>query len=275
MRDIEGLREHFRRQVDREGRDGRMGLRDTADISLVTRRDFFALVKLLREMLLALARLRRAVNEVHLNPSNAATILHEQLDASMDYAPKGSWITRILTGALSSSDTPSSSPQTPAPGVPQESAFTRILGSTPSTPTQPAPLPGGRRARALPIHMVPRASAAKPTSIAVQACGSQVPTSGSHFPQSGLHGFPTRSSALARSSRPRDAPEFARPMRIPEEDPMRLRYGDVYDPTRSLRPRTRGLSDSSIHSTYLEHGERDAPVDRVITAESLAVAPEM
>lgn len=277
VRDVENLREHFRRQVDREARDSRVGVRDTPDMSLVTRRDFFALIKLFREVLLEVARLRRAVNDVHLNPTNAASILHEQLQASMDYAPKGSWISRILTGALSNTDAPSPPPppKSPAPTTPQESMFSRILGSAPPTPTPTTPVPERRRANALPVHMMPRASVAKPTPMAVQACGSQVSMAGSHFPQHmGARGMPMRSSQLAPPSRLRDTSDLRQSTRMPNDDAMHMRYGDLFDPTRTLRPRARGMSDSSIHSTYLEHAERAAPVDRVITHENLTLGPD-
>ncbi|WFD38756.1 uncharacterized protein MJAP1_001720 [Malassezia japonica] len=271
VRDIEGIREHFRRQLEREARTLDRAARDTPDASLVTRRDFFAMLKFLREVLLELAKLRRAVNDVHINPGNASRILHEQLDASMDYAPKGSWIARMLSGALSSAEAPAPPPSpSPAPSTPAaESTFSRLLGTTASPPASPAPMPR-RRHGAVPIHMTPRASAAKPTSVAVQACGSQATVAGSHFP--GARGFVPRSSALARGAS-RDRPEFTRSMRVMDDDQVSLRYGEVFDPTRSIRPRARGMSDSSIHSTFLEHGERDAPLDRVITAATLTLEP--
>ncbi|WFC94962.1 hypothetical protein MBRA1_001600 [Malassezia brasiliensis] len=274
VRDVENLREHFRRQLDRETRDSRVGVRDTPDTSLVTRRDFFALIKLLREVLLEVARLRRAVNDVHLNPTNAANILHEQLQASMDYAPKGSWISRILTGALSNNEAPSTPPpsRSLAPTTPQESMFSRILGSSTPTSMPTSPVPERRRANALPVHMMPRASVAKPTPMAVQACGSQVSVPGSHFPQHMVtRGMAIRSSNLAPSTRLHDAADVRQPTRMRNDDAMHMRYGDLFDPTRTLRPRARGMSDSSIHSTFMEHAERAAPVDRVITHESLTL----
>ena len=80
-----------------------------------------------------------------------------------------------------------------------------------------------------------------------------------------------RSSHLAPPTRLRDTADLRQPTRMRNDDAIHMRYGDLFDPTRTLRPRARGMSDSSIHSTYMEHAERAAPVDRVITHESLTL----
>lgn len=270
VRDIEGLREHFRRQIEREARQQENRPGDTSDTSLVSRRDFFALIKFMRETLLEMACLRRAVNEVHLNPSHAAHILHEQLNASLNYAPKGSWITRMLTSALSSSESTSPHPS-PAPGISQD---TKTSSLSALTPTPKTPVAAYKRPHAVPIHMMPRASAAKPAPVSIQACGSQIPIAGSHFPKGSERGYKPHASVLSQPPHVRDR-SGSRLTRVMDDDQVSLRYGDLVDSTRSIRLRARGLSDSSIHSTFLEHGEREAPMDREITAATLTLGSDL
>ena len=145
----------------------------------------------------------------------------------------------------------------PPPG---ESAFTRILG-VPTTPA-PAPAPAQptriQRPRGAP-RLMPRASAAvMPSSVAVHVRGSQTAAvvGGGALAHARL---PSHASALYAAGE--DRPAY--PRRIRDDDQVSVRRGGG---DAELRPR--GLSDSSIRSTFLEHG--DAPVDRVLTAESLA-----
>ena len=134
LRDVDGLREHFRRGMEAESRS-----RDTDTISmgsknsgkserdsdsLVARKEFFALIKTFRELFVEMAMLRKTVNEVSLQPQNAARILQEHMGvSSAEDKGVGGWIGRLFAAA-------------PLPGV---------MAPAPSSgPLQPLPAAGGR-----------------------------------------------------------------------------------------------------------------------------------
>lgn len=246
LRDIEGFREHFRREIEREAK---LDLPRDPDESLVLRRDFFALLKLFRELLVEITRLRLCVNEVQMAPNDAARLLQQHLGADMSaHLARGSWFSRMF--ALGSSAEPRDAPQ--------ESAFARIIGAPPPPPpaAQPARI---QRKRSSAPRLVPRSSAAvMSSSVAVHVRGSQTAAVGGGLAHARL---PSYASGLYASGE--DRPVY-RSMRIQDDDQVSVRRGA---PEQKLR--TKGLSDSSIRSTFIEHGE-DAPVDRIITAESLA-----
>lgn len=248
VRDVEGLREHFRRVLDREVRQGTA----PADGSLVTRRDFFAVLKLMREALLEIARLRRCINEVHLSPNQAARLLHEHLGAN---TAKASWFTRMFTGVLGDGASSSAVPTVPAAApsheqAPSESGFVGLMG-VPTVRAQPVP-ERRRGAGAPPSRVVSRASpAVMSTSVAVHVRGSQTAAAMARGP-----------SALKPKA---SQPSLAAASRVAESRPPALR--DAAPEVRPMR-RARGLSDSSIHSTFLEH---DEAVDRVITPATLTL----
>lgn len=248
VRDVEGLREHFRRVLDREARQGTA----PADGSLVTRRDFFAVLKLMREALLEIARLRRCINEVHLSPNQAARLLHEHLGAN---TAKASWFTRMFTGVLGDGASSSAVPTVPAAApsheqAPSESGFVGLMG-VPTVRAQPVP-ERRRGAGAPPSRVVSRASpAVMSTSVAVHVRGSQTAAAMARGP-----------SALKPKA---SQPSLAAASRVAESRPPALR--DAAPEVRPMR-RARGLSDSSIHSTFLEH---DEAVDRVITPATLTL----
>lgn len=248
VRDVEGLREHFRRVLDHEARQGTA----PADGSLVTRRDFFAVLKLMREALLEIARLRRCINEVHLSPNQAARLLHEHLGAN---TAKASWFTRMFTGVLGDGASSSAVPTVPAAApsheqAPSESGFVGLMG-VPTVRAQPVP-ERRRGAGAPPSRVVSRASpAVMSTSVAVHVRGSQTAAAMARGP-----------SALKPKA---SQPSLAAASRVAESRPPALR--DAAPEVRPMR-RARGLSDSSIHSTFLEH---DEAVDRVITPATLTL----
>ncbi|BGP45608.1 hypothetical protein JCM10450v2_001427 [Rhodotorula kratochvilovae] len=79
VHDIDSVRTHFRRVVELErASHARSASPSTsaagADASLVTRRDFVSLVKLVRDLLFEASRLRMLVNRVQLDPPLAATL---------------------------------------------------------------------------------------------------------------------------------------------------------------------------------------------------------
>ena len=258
VRDIEEWRDHFRKAVDKEARRG-----VPQDSSLVSRRDFFALLKLQRESLLELARLRQCINEVHLHPSAAAKLLHEHLGAHTINTNR-SWISRMFTGVLSSEpgpapvEAPASTAASPASN---ETSFVRIAGAESAPMAVPRNVPMSRLNGAPPSRVMPRSrAAALSTSVAVHA-----------------HGAYTKPGMLKTKASQPALMEAA----ISTKRATSGAHGDasmVAPPPwqeHSLRPRTRGLSDSSIHSTFLEHGATsDNVVDRVITPHTLTLSTD-
>ncbi|CAO1615223.1 unnamed protein product [Parajaminaea phylloscopi] len=121
-RDAEGLREHFRRAIEAEARGaGQMPPKDPAsgdaaslhssrsggerppdhESSLLARKDFFALVKLMRDLLFEMAKLRAAINEVQLSPANASRILQEHLGvAAQEDKGMGAWFGKLISTGL-------------------------------------------------------------------------------------------------------------------------------------------------------------------------------
>ena len=256
VRDVEGLTEHFRHMVEKEARRG-----VHLDGSLVTRRDFFALVKLQRESLLELARLRRCVNEIQLQPQAAAKLLHEHLGAQT-YNTGRSWISRMLTGVLSteSAATPAEPGAASLPSA-TDSGFVRVGPTDVAAPAATVPMAMPRRNAAPPSRLLPRSgTAALSTSVAVHAHG--------------MHGAGKPGILKTKASQPSLADVGQRAPRRPLAN-----ITNAAPPTRPWeeplkRSRARGLSDSSIHSTFLEHGApaHDPPVDRVITTATLTLS---
>lgn len=108
MREVDGLRDHFRRLIEVETRAALRddvstgsGAKDKESESQLSRKEFFALVKMLRDIFFEMARLRNTINEVHLNPANAAKILAEQLgvEAAEDKGV-GAWIGRLFSAGV-------------------------------------------------------------------------------------------------------------------------------------------------------------------------------
>lgn len=258
VRDIEEWRDHFRKAVDKEARRG-----VPQDSSLVSRRDFFALLKLQRESLLELARLRQCINEVHLHPSAAAKLLHEHLGAHT-ITTNRSWISRMFTGVLSSEPgpAPAEAPAaTAASPMSNETSFVRIAGAESAPMAVPRNMPTSRLNGAPPSRVMPRSrAAALSTSVAVHAHGA--------YNKPGMLKTKASQPALMEAA-------------ISTKRATSGAHGDtsmVAPPPwqeHSLRPRTRGLSDSSIHSTFLEHGATsDNVVDRVITPHTLTLSTD-
>ncbi|GAA5871260.1 hypothetical protein JCM8547_007236 [Rhodosporidiobolus lusitaniae] len=88
--DIEAVRHHFRRIVELEraaqAKDAAHGttLAANPNDSLVTRRDFVSLVKLLRDLLHETARLRSIVNRVQLDPALASTLKELDIPTALE-----------------------------------------------------------------------------------------------------------------------------------------------------------------------------------------------
>ncbi|WFD22326.1 hypothetical protein MEQU1_000996 [Malassezia equina] len=258
VRDAENLKEHFRKMIEKEARRG-----VHLDGSLVTRRDFFALVKLQRESLLELARLRRCINEIQLQPHAASKLLHEHLGAQTQNTGR-SWISRMLTGVLSTEAAATAAEPSAAP-LPSaaESTFARVSTTEGPAPATAIPMAMPRRNAAPPSRMLPRTgTAALSTSVAVHAHGMHA--AGKPGLLKAKASQPCLADAAQRAPRrPLANITNAAPVTRPWDEPMK-------------RPRARGLSDSSIHSTFLEHGApaHEPPVDRVITTATLTLSGE-
>ncbi len=86
LRDVDGLRDSFRRLLDQEARNASRdeasstsSKPDQAAESLLSRRDFFALIKAFKDLFVELGKLRTCINEIHLQPNHASKLLAEHL----------------------------------------------------------------------------------------------------------------------------------------------------------------------------------------------------
>lgn len=119
LRDVDGLRDHFRKLVETEARnhsrdDNSSHSKESASESLVARKEFFALLKVFRDILCELAKLRLCINDIHLNPGQAAKLLHDHLgantaeDKSLIPIPSAvNWLGKMLLGGPTTPSTPS------------------------------------------------------------------------------------------------------------------------------------------------------------------------
>ncbi|KAN0062829.1 hypothetical protein ACQY0O_004649 [Thecaphora frezii] len=239
LRDVDGLRDHFRRSIEQESRqnardDSSMGSRDLSSESLVSRKEFFALLKAFRDILCEVARLRMCINEIHMNPGNAAKLLQEHLgvtapeDKSLLPIPSAvGWLGKMLLGGPSSGSTGGAggaavggSTAASATGVgglggtggAGDASITSKLGkgSQPSRSASSAAAGGGGGGRtsatravsngsAYASHLAPRASAAVvSSSVAVEVKGLRASAAESIVPS----GASTASSTLSASPPP-------------------------------------------------------------------------
>lgn len=261
------------------------------DQSLVTRRDFVQLVKLLREMLGELSRLRSILNRVQLDPTLATKIgevddmeaYEEAPPASSDAAaasaasPAGSGLLAPLSRLLFSQPTVSS---------PAEDKMLRRKASA-----RPGPkLTALRSVAAENVNVEFGSGSVKQAAVIARARGGRDDAS-TPDARSGLRhifaGSHTRPTGIAREDRdngwvglagPPDRQRASRPLSSHmdavldnfagqqqhhhqhEEHPKLLE--------RTLRPR--GLSDSSIHSTFTAHGAAGGAGPSHVTASRLA-----
>ncbi|PWN52908.1 hypothetical protein IE53DRAFT_311194 [Violaceomyces palustris] len=354
MRDVDGLKDHFRRLMEQETRsnskdDSSVGssFKENSE-SLVARKEFFALLKVLRDVLFELAKLRTCINEIHMQPGNAAKLLQEHLGAVVEEKsilpiPIGAgvgWLGRMLIGTPTAT-TPATSPGAGQPSSATSQAAAIKLGfGKPTDVGKAGPMRqasgGGFGGR-----LAPRASAAVvSSSVAVEVKGShasaneaprgQPPASPTGALRAGLRpsrgragpgslsrtqsknlsglfvgslanpdawsfmerpspsSFSATGSGFARESLLSGRRLDQRPLsRIVDDDEVSLHHGrrghglesgspeDSFPGAlleRTLRPR--GLSDSSIRSTFIEHGQappRPSPVSRIITPATLAL----
>jgi hypothetical protein len=304
LRDIDGLREHFRRGMEQEwkGRDvdsasvhsrtsGKSGSTPAESESLVARKEFFALIKVFKDLFLEMARLRNAVNEVSLQPQYAARILQEQLGLNVgEDKGVGAWFGRLLsTTGLPGTNVTSTSPG----GVSSSSAAGSAAGNSSATTLAGNPGPLGRSASsasrvpsAAQISASRAAAAVVPTAVAVEVKGMHASESsnGDASPQPDLstspptHARPAvtrRQPGLSRMQSRNlsglfvgsiggttglDVPALQRVGNRAVSDQTRLSR-IVDDDEVSLHHgahqkartlRPRNLSDSSMHTTYMD-----------------------
>lgn len=348
--DIENLRAHFRRVLELE-RANAHAIAGHAGDSLVLRKDFVGLVKLLRDVLYELSRLRSLVNKVELDPSVASTMREldelnlDQLSAARTETPHPSagllapfsrlWSSTATAPSPSPGpevDSTHLSPHTPRPSLATRAPLKREVSSAVSSATVNVEFGAGAARRAVATEGEAGAAAAAGVGgghasgarLSPGAAGaaraktvSMVKRDLSSIFVGGA--LPSRAvaepyvmvpggSQLAHHPAPIPAPAPA-PRRMPSANPFgRLLAGfptsfttslatnavtdsfqhtparpgaaaDGPPPTlleRQLRPR--GLSDSSIRSTFTAHGAGGVgaanPQHRVLTKASLVLSAE-
>lgn len=318
LRDIDGLRDHFRRGMEQEwkGRDGdnvsvhsrtsgKSGNAPAESDSLVARKEFFALIKLFKDLFLEMARLRNAINEVSLQPQYAARILQEQLGLSVG-EDKGvsAWFGRLLsTSGLPGTNATSStlgSGSSSAAGAGGNAGALHGPGGASASGNGSGPLgrsvsSASRAPSAAQISATRASAAVVPTAVAVEVKGmhaSESSTNGGDASPQPDHMAGTSPPAHARSAVARRQPSLNRTQsrnlsglfvgsmtgvggsvtnadmlpsqrsiasrtvsdqsrlsRIVDDDEVSLHH-NAQPKARTLRPRN--LSDSSMHTTYLD-----------------------
>lgn len=320
VRDVEALREHFRKALEAEirGRDidtASTGSRNSAKVekesdSLVAKKEFFALIKVFRELFVEIAKLRKAVNEVSLQPQNAAKILQEHLlvNASEDKG-MGAWIGRLFAAAplpgVSSLTATSSANAVPSQTISAASASRPITGRVtsgpqltsrasativPSTaavevkgshaveqPSSTAAVEAGP-SLALAVPSQPRRSLSRVQSRNLSGLFVGSVTSHNDGSNEGpINYFGPSHSRLASEQTTRNH----RLSRIVDDDEIHS-YQSSLTPKMGRRPRN--LSDSSIRTTYMEDEDKvvgsrqlsngskaPAPISRIITPSTLSL----
>ncbi|GAA5896120.1 hypothetical protein JCM6882_008494 [Rhodosporidiobolus microsporus] len=327
--DIDAVRHHFRRIVELERsallKDAQSS-RNTPSPSLpnqheslVTRRDFVSLVKLLRDLLIETTRLRSIVNRVQLDPSLASTIRELDVPAAVEAEqPAAAGGKATTSGGLLA-------PLSRLFGStlsPDEPTLSRVSSSAQLRPP-PAKRGGSSTVSTATVNVefgsgVVRQSASATPDLVASTSGltparpEQAPRRVKREISSIFAGASTRSASPASTTDPRVVVPSAQPSNrlavaastasnyipfgrlLPSfRPPMSATANAVLDsiphdhsssaiddepaPTlleRQLRPR--GLSDSSIRSTFLSHGgaSRPNPHHRIISPASLAISSE-
>ncbi|KAK4049371.1 hypothetical protein OIV83_004103 [Microbotryomycetes sp. JL201] len=299
--DVENLRHHFRKVLEAE----RIVLRGAepdlhANESLVLRRDFVTLVKLFRDILFELSRLRMLVNRVQLDPHLASSLRALDVPNNVtpeDTQPKASAasgllapLTRFLGAALSNEPeptSPTSAPLGPRPHPPKRSVSSAISSTAVSVEfgsgavrravanenepprsmttefdraAQQASLgrKGGQQAR----RDLNSIFAGAPTVVAPKA-----PISASWFSRAGPSSNPI--GRLLASYRPATESTVNAVLDSIPHAPQST--AEPPPPLLERELRRRGLSDSSIRSTFVAHAN---PHHRIISPATLALSGE-
>lgn len=326
VNEIDSMRDRFRRILEQEraavAKDATKAVAPPSAESLISRREFVSLVKLLRDLLFEASRLRSLVNRVQLDPS-LATRLADFDDAQMTAAdltgqstPKATTaggllapLSRLFGTSLSPGEHPTlasrpSSAQLRAP--PKRGGYSAVTSATvnvefgkaavrssssegtTTSPSQPPPSRPDPPRRD--ISSIFAGSSNRPADPWVVLPNSENgSTAPAPIPQP--RRMPSRSPGLASvassylpfgrilagSYRPAMSSTTNAVLdSIPHAPPSSRDPSANSDPPptlleRQLRPR--GLSDSSIRSTFLSHGVAN-PHHRVLTPATLALSSE-
>lgn len=284
MAEIDGLRETFRRVVEAERRSAAAST--TTAESLVTRRDFVQLVKLLREMLNELGRLRSIINRIELDPSLANKVA--QMDSLAAYEEPEPAVSPASSGLLAPisrllwSNQPSEPTLKRKPSAHPASKLSAL--NSVAAETVNVEFGSGQVKQAIKAD-APNSNSSKSAAAAATIRQASYRSDA----RSGLRNiFAGAAQSTYRSARDDGWVALSRPPSGAPHD--RQRAGGPPPPTlstamdavldnfhgqgphashgtmpphpnlleRTLRPR--GLSDSSIHSTFQAHGHLPAPV---------------
>lgn len=211
LRDVDGLRDHFRKLIEAEARnhsrdDNSSHSKDLANESLVARKEFFALLKAFRDVFCELAKLRLCINDIHLNPGQAAKLLHDHLgantteDRSLIPIPSAvNWLGKMLLGG------PGGTSPTPSPGATSPLTTTQAGPDAAGTAgvKQGRPLTGRTISGSYAGRLAPRASPAVVSStLAVEVKGTHALASESSQAQSSVSPKTTVRDGLRAGPRP-------------------------------------------------------------------------
>ena len=326
VNEIDSMRDKFRRILEQEraavAKDVTKAVAPPSAESLISRREFVSLVKLLRDLLFEASRLRSLVNRVQLDPS-LATRLADFDDAQVSAAdltgqstPKATTaggllapLSRLFGTNLSPGEHPTlasrpSTAQLRAP--PKRGGYSAVTSATvnvefgkaavrssssegtTTSPSQPPPSRPDPPRRD--ISSIFAGSSNRPADPWVVLPNSE-PGGTAPTPMPQPRRMPSRSPGLASvassylpfsrilagSYRPAMSSTTNAVLdSIPHAPPSSRDPSSNHEPgptllERQLRPR--GLSDSSIRSTFLSHGVAN-PHHRVLTPATLALSSE-
>lgn len=312
LSEIEGLRHHFRRVLEQErssaAKDATGSLHSDTE-SLVARRDFVALVKLFRDLLFEISRLRSLVNRVQLEPSLAVNL--RSLDVSTSFevelskpgqASLGAGLlaplSRLFNAALLIPE-PDVTPRSPASLRPPPRGISKLSGSSVvSSATvnvefgkghSRAVAKGGEREDVTSPEASNAGSSPYANSATASKTGTQVRRDLNSIFAGGIQPKALVDPwvvvpAAAKASRGFTSNPLGRLLAsyrpamssttnaVLDSIPHAPQVDGEYQPTlleRTLRPR--GLSDSSIRSTFVAHAN---PHHRIISAATLASSTE-
>lgn len=312
LTEIEGIRNTFRQVLERETSalldDGDLNQSHLPAEKLMARKDFIALVKIFRDLLYEMGRLRTIVNKVQLEPHLAnklrdidaiqspADILNPPIVQERNNAAAAllAPLSRLWYGGEATSSAPANQQ---AKVRPQSSRLGSSSRTAPKIGASSALAPatvnvefgrqGGIRRQVSIMPEMGDGGLAGRYQASIGRAGPSNPqgrpparrdlsgifAGGSTSLQSANNGGPTTNS---RTSSSRHAPSSRPPQRLPQtvdaiiDNKAATGEEEDFHPNlleRTLRPR--GLSDSSIHSTFLAHAN---PAGRLLTPAGLALS---
>lgn len=291
LRDVDGLRDHFRKLIEAEARnhtrdDNSSHSKDFANESLVARKEFFALLKAFRDILCELAKLRLCINDIHLNPGQAAKLLHEHLgantteDRSLIPIPSAvNWLGKMLLGG------PSGAPSTPSPSSASAAGTLAVPDAAGVSGSKGGrPLTGRTISGSYGTHLAPRASPAVVSStLAVEVKGTHA--SAAETPQSRLSVSPQTpvGGGLRADPRPQRGRSTTSLTRVQSRNLSGLFAGSMAAPYMGLDAARGGGTDpssSSLAQTSTLRPKGDAsrtnkpwqrPLSRIVDDDEISI----